>query len=368
MVDTVVSNTPAPKAPARSNSTVISTPGPAPSDETSAATKIESLLDMKGSVLPVSADDEVEDGPDTPAEYDAGDDESADFDEPADVADQETDPSDDQADEPETTESSIDPPASWSAQEKKLFATLPPEVQSTIARRESERDTATNRGMQQIAEARKAIEAHTAQASQERNQYANTINSLLNWMVPELQEYENTDWMKLASENRDEYIRRQAGYNDLKQRAQVMQAEVGKVQQVQQQQMQQQFQAHLNQQFEVLVNDVPEFRDERKANALIADINRTMANYNFSKEEVAGITDARVVKAIIRLSQYDKAEAAKKSALTKRTGTPAPRVMPVSSSQQSDDQPSRRKVGEQFARLKRSGSPQDAARLIEQLL
>lgn len=348
------------------------TPTPAPessNDMQSGASRIESLLDMKGSVLPVS-DDEVEDGPDTPAQYEADDDESGD-DESQDAAPEETTASDeDQADETEATESPIEPPASWSNSEKKLFASLPTDVQSVIARRESERDTATSRGMQQIAEARKAIEAHTANASQERNQYANTINSLLNWMIPELQEIEATDWVKLATEDRDMYIQRQAQYNDLKSRAHFMQGELGKAQQAQHQQALQQHQTHLNQQFEVLVNDVPEFRDERKANALIAEINGAMSNYGFSKEEISSVADARVVKVMARLAQLEKAEAAKKSALNKRTGSPAPRVVPASSSQQPDDtsSSSKRKVADQYARLKRSGSPQDAARLIEQLL
>ncbi len=57
------------------------------------------------------------------------------------TADEDSEPTfDDEDDQGEEPETAIDPPASWKAEEKEFFKSLPREAQETLARREAERE------------------------------------------------------------------------------------------------------------------------------------------------------------------------------------------------------------------------------------
>lgn len=333
------------------------------------ARRIEGLLDVSGAMLPAQ---QVENDA-TPVD-ESDDDESYtpqlshDEDGDVDTAQEETPASQDDVDDTETVEQpSIEPPTSWTTDEKKLFATLPPDVQSTIARRETERDNATNQRMQQIAEQRKAIQADVERANQAQVTYANTLNQLLSMSLPELVEIENTDWVALAATDRDEFNRRQAVERTLRQRVNFMQQQQQQVQQAQQQQMFAHHQEHLARQYEVLTEQIPEFREPEKAKALVSNIASTMQTFGFAPEEIGAVADARVVRVMARLAQLEAREAARKSAMAKKGGQPAPRMLPSTAAPSRDDN-QKKKVVEQFARLKRTGSPSDATKLLEQIL
>lgn len=70
---------------------------------------------------------------------------------------QETDPAPADESEPETAIAVA--PVSWSAEEKAVFAELPPEVQDIIARRESERDKGFSQKAEQLSERAKSYES-----------------------------------------------------------------------------------------------------------------------------------------------------------------------------------------------------------------
>jgi hypothetical protein len=333
---------------------------PPVTDLQSAVPHLEGLLDMSGSQ---SSDPQEDNAPETEqlesAEPDQGEADTTPEEEPASGDDQEvTEPDENPA---------IIPPNSWNAEEKEQFKLLPPEIQQTLARRESERDSAVSQRMQQLAEQRKSIEGQVAQATQAQTQYAQTLNQLLSLTVPELQEIENTDWVRLASEDQHEYIRRTAVRDGLRQRVGYMQQQMQQVQQQQQQQMLAQHQEHLVQQYQVLTEQVPEFRDANKAQALVQDIGQTMQGYGFTTEEIGSVADARIVRVMARLAVLERQEAVKRSALAKRTSAPAPRMMtPNAPPTRQDNQ--NKKMSEQFNTLKRSGSVRDAAAILEHIL
>lgn len=63
------------------------------------------------------------------------------------------------SDTPEAKEPEAAAPVSWTAEEKALFAKLPPDLRQTVARRESEREKAFTAKMQETAEHRKVAES-----------------------------------------------------------------------------------------------------------------------------------------------------------------------------------------------------------------
>ena len=90
------------------------------------------------------------------------------------------DPEEITAEEPGTPEEEpVEAPKSWSKEWKEEFATYPRDVQVKIAQREQERDTATRRGQNEVAEQRKALEAERYQNTQARQQYEAALPALL---------------------------------------------------------------------------------------------------------------------------------------------------------------------------------------------
>lgn len=89
---------------------------------------------------------------------------------------------DQQQDDQEAELPPIDPPRSWSAADREAFAKQPREVQEILARRETERDTATRRAQNEAAEQRKSSEEALSRAEQLRAQYEQALPVLLQTM------------------------------------------------------------------------------------------------------------------------------------------------------------------------------------------
>lgn len=337
-------------------------------DVASAAKSIEGLLDL----TPRESSDEARvesdetGGKQEFAEVDETEVNAAPDEDPASEQDDdaENDPTDSE-DEPPVIE--VPPPSSWSADEKALFQSLPLEAQQVVARRETERDKAISQRMNQLADQRKSIETQVEQASQAQNQYAQTLNQLLTLSVPELQQIENVDWMKLAQDDPTEYVRRTAIRDSLRQRVGFMQSQMQQVQNEQTQQMQARHQEHLAQQYETLIEQIPEFKDTSKAQALVQDIGQTMSKFGFTEQEISSVADARIVRVMAEMARLTKLESSRKSALAKKSPAQAPRLIQSNAASSRDDN-TKRKVEEQFARLRKTGDVKDAARLIENMI
>ncbi len=94
---------------------------------------------------------------------------------------------DEQDDEPEAP--AIDPPASWDAEAKKVFASLPPEAQRIVADRESARERTINARMSEAATARKQAEAASSQVANLHRTYAEEMAQYAQAFEPQRPDY-----------------------------------------------------------------------------------------------------------------------------------------------------------------------------------
>jgi len=329
---------------------------PPVTDVSSAALHIEGLLDLS-----------TDDARDDPAPVE--DNESTEGGEPQeeDAAPDDMPASEDEDGSGEPEQPAIEAPKSWTAEEQAKFKELPPDLQQVVLRRESERDKAISQRMQTLAEERKTIESQVQNANAVQQQYANTLQHLLSLTLPELQQVESTNWQQLAQEDPAEYVRMSAVRDGLRQRVSFMQQQAQQAQQQQLVTFQQQFEARRADQYQQLIETVPDFADKEKAKSLVGDITNTMHGYGFTDDELGSVVDARMVRVMHRLAQLEKAEAARRSGLAKKGGAPAPKLMPANASPVREDNQNR-KVAEQYNNLRKSGTARDAARLIENIL
>ena len=130
--------------------------------------------------------------------------------------------------------------------------------------------------------------------------------------------------------------------------------------QQQAQQQQAARQAHLAQQAEVLKQHIPEIVDPEKGEKLKAGIIDTGVHYGFTPEEMAGVTDARYVRALNDARKYRQLIANKKKSQSKADGVRP--VVKAGAKKRSDGQAATRKKAQQ--RLQKTGSIDDALSLM----
>ena len=139
---------------------------------------------------------------------------------------------------------------------------------------------------------------------------------------------------------------------------QLMQLQGMHQQQAQQQQAARQ--AYLAEQAEVLKQYIPEIADPEKGEKLKAGIMDTGIHYGFTPEEMAGVSDARYVRALNDARKYRQLVANKQKSQSKADGVRP--VVKAGAKKRPDGQAATRKKAQQ--RLQKTGSIDDALSLM----
>jgi len=132
------------------------------------------------------------------------------------------------------------------------------------------------------------------------------------------------------------------------------------LQQHQAQRHQEAQQAYLAEQAEVLKQYIPEIADPEKGEKLKAGIMDTGIHYGFTPEEMAGVSDARYVRALNDARKYRQLVANRKKSQSKADG--ARPVVKAGAKKRPDGQAATRKKAQQ--RLQKTGSIDDALSLM----
>jgi len=130
--------------------------------------------------------------------------------------------------------------------------------------------------------------------------------------------------------------------------------------QQQAQQQQAARQAYLAEQAEVLKQYIPEIADPKKGEMLKTEIMDTGMHYGFTPEEMAGVSDARYVRALNDARKYRQLVANKQKSQSKADG--ARPVVKAGAKKRPDGQAATRKKAHQ--RLQKTGSIDDALSLM----
>ena len=139
---------------------------------------------------------------------------------------------------------------------------------------------------------------------------------------------------------------------------QLMQLQGMHQQQAQQQQAARQ--AYLAEQAEVLKQYIPEIADPKKGEMLKTEIMDTGMHYGFTPEEMAGVSDARYVRALNDARKYRQLVANKQKSQSKADGVRP--VVKAGAKKRPDGQAATRKKAQQ--RLQKTGSIDDALSLM----
>jgi len=217
---------------------------------------------------------------------------------------------------------------------------------------------------QSLAEQRKAVEAERskiAETAKVRDTYAQRLQVIEQMLQ---QQSGTEDLTQLRENDPIGYALAVADRSEKEKQLQAIRAERQRVQQEQAQQQSQVLQSHVQQEQQKLVELIPEFKDEAKAEVIRRDIRVYAKSIGFSDQELSQVYDSRAVTALYKSMMYDKLVAGKSGTLKKVQSAPKT-LRPGTSNPKNSDQEAQKK---DFERLRQSGNKKDAAKLFERFL
>lgn len=217
---------------------------------------------------------------------------------------------------------------------------------------------------QSLAEQRKVVEAERVkieEAAKTRETYSQRLQVIEQLLQ---QQNQGEDLSALKTEDPIAYAVAMAEKVERDKQLQAVQAERQRVQQEQMAHQQALLQKHIQDEQKKLVDAIPEFKDEVKAEIVRRDIRNYAKSIGFTDQELSQVYDSRAVQTLYKAMQYEKLMA-NKGATTKKVATAPKTLRPGTSNPQSSENDAQKK---ERARLRQSGNKKDAARIFERFL
>ena len=237
----------------------------------------------------------------------------------------------------------IDAPASWTDAERTAYSQLPPEVQATIASRESERERTVNSRLANSARESKTTLAERDALQTERQNNASFLAYVSNYaqqMDPIIAKGLSTDWAALArDEGADEAMAQKAEFD---QRVQLLQ----KIDAEGQRQAKEFADGKRTSETRLLHEKMPSFADPVKAGEAKESYLPTLFDAGYTTEEIDrffdDMPDHRQAIIIDKAFKYDRLMADRKALAAKKTVATAPKVQKPRAAQDAKSQDSSR--------------------------
>ncbi|MBT5638500.1 MAG: hypothetical protein HOJ16_08055 [Candidatus Peribacter sp.] len=222
------------------------------------------------------------------------------------------------------------------------------------------------RKSQALAEQRKeteGIQSERMQLEQERQMYANGLQMLQEQQSAKLNDFENTDWTTLKEEDPYAYMLKKDEYRDAQEKAANVVQQQQLIQQEQAQEVQKARAHFVQQEYNRLVDALPEWND--KDSTIKKDIQEYATSVGFRPEEINQLADHRSVLVIKKAMEFDKLT--KKVAPKKKAVKKVPKVQ-KSGRGNSNEDAATEATKKKRARLRKSGKQDDAASLFFDML
>lgn len=214
-------------------------------------------------------------------------------------------------------------------------------------------------GMEQLAEARKAMQTEYQTLQSERQRIAEVMGSVQNGQgltVPKPPAKELLDKDPIG------YMQAKVEYEEQVAQYQRVQAQYQQIQQQELAQKEAQHQAYLQQQLQVLQQAVPEFADPKRATAHRDKILQAGQNYyGIDPQELSAIADARYLSVLNDAMKYRQIQEAR-GEVDQKSQNARPVVKPgVKRNERSSQQKKARDVA---SRMRQTGSVDDVAKFL----
>lgn len=226
-----------------------------------------------------------------------------------------------------------------------------------------QRQSDYTRKTMEAAEQRKAADAETQKAQQERIEYNSKLERMAVQLEGVLEQQSQIDWAALIESDPVEYLKQQQLFQ---QRQALYQQNMQERQQLAQQFQHEQAQAHqsyLAKQQEDLLAKLPDWKDDAKAAAEKTAISKFLQEQGFGDEDISSIADHRHVLIARKAMLYDQMMAKARVQAKKVQEAPQRVVKPGVTAQGNADGRSAA-----MKQLNKTGRVEDAAAVFAQFL
>jgi hypothetical protein len=215
-----------------------------------------------------------------------------------------------------------------------------------------------------LAEQRKAVEAEKAaveQAKQARDAYAQRLQVMDQFLS---QQMKGEDIESLKETDPIAYAVKVAEMTRQEKQLQQLRAEQQRIAREQQAEQEVHMERRIAEEAQKVANAIPDYADPKKGEKVRSDLRAFAKSIGYSDAELASATDSRAVVTLWMAAQYQKLQQSKPG-VTKKV-TEAPKLLKPGTATGKTIQSEAAK--QDFARLKKTGSRQDAARVFERFL
>ena len=215
-----------------------------------------------------------------------------------------------------------------------------------------------------LAEQRKAVEAEKAaveQAKQARDAYAQRLQVMDQFLSQQMQ---GEDIESLKETDPIAYAVKVAEMTRQEKQLQQLRAEQQRIAREQQAEQEVHMERRIAEEAQKVASAIPDYADPKKGEKVRSDLRAFAKSIGYSDAELASATDSRAVVTLWMAAQYQKLQQSKPG-VTKKV-TEAPKLLKPGTATGKTIQSEAAK--QDFARLRKTGSRQDAARVFERFL
>lgn len=216
------------------------------------------------------------------------------------------------------------------------------------------------------AKSQKIIEEANQQREQLQEQFGIAARMIQNVEESIDQDSKQIDWKRLREDDPAEFAAKKQEFEERRKQVEQMKEDARqdyhKTIQQAEQQTEQQRQQHLQEQYNILLERVPEWKDQDRASKEKSELSTFLQNEGFSQEEINQAADARVIAIARKAMLYEKGQGsndAKKKKIQK-----VPKVMKPGSSKPKE-QVNKERLDKQKQKLQKTGSMNDALALLK---
>lgn len=221
----------------------------------------------------------------------------------------------------------------------------------------------------ELGRLREEAERERAAAEAERRQYATELEAAIPALREQLlQRFGGIDWARLAAEDPVRFAEMSPAFEALSgqlQQAEAMRHRLRQQQRQQERELQQQRLRHRNEQWRALTKHLPELADPATARREVQAMTNYLVNAGYSRSELDRLVDHRDYILARKAMLYDRMLESKGKVEAQVRALP--KVQRPGAAPSRDDR-GRERRSQLMNRLRRTGSTEDAARAIEELL
>ena len=226
---------------------------------------------------------------------------------------------------------------------------------------------------QELAEYRRQMDGAMQQAQQEiqqtqqaRAQYVDAVEAAISTNYAHLQQFQNVDWERLKTEDREEYLTKRDDYRQAQEQITELQNQHKAATEQQQAEMAEQQKRMWMEEHHKMSQILPDWRDDEKRMAISKAIGEYAVGQGYTKEELDTLVDHRSILMLMKAKAYDDVRGKQQAVRSKKVRN-KPKV--VRSKAKQDKAPSKaRKRTAKLGRLKETGHVDDAADVIFDML